>query len=288
MIRAKFADLPILIVHEDLDVNDWPTLFQASTGETLKDRNTFIVGSGTSFYEQILPRNSVDFAFSGTSFHWQRFPIPKPINREEEELASQIMAPWALPHGAYRDRFIQHAVESWTLVVKHRAAEMKVGARGVFLMMSVPMEKIADSAKTLSLLMRRLVEKKMITREEAVNMKLPIFGVSKDNLLQVLRNHGFEIESYEHFFVGDSFYPAYEKTKDVDEYARCVVDWIRAFSEPTLAGGIAESRRAAAVEMYYKMLFEEVTTRISERLNWVNYANHLVAVVKTGKPASKI
>lgn len=109
--------------------------------------NTYVLASGTSFYSRVLPPASVDFAFSGTAFHWQKLPLPQPMNATEEELAAQYLydfsiqafsnnfpigflsishsrAAWTLPPGPYRDRFQAHAIDGWREVVRHRASEM--------------------------------------------------------------------------------------------------------------------------------------------------------------------
>lgn len=60
----------------------------------------------------------------------------------------------------------------------------------MFLMMSVPLEPVTESAKTLNVILRKLVENKLISREEAIKMKLPIFGVPKEKLIATLQKHG--------------------------------------------------------------------------------------------------
>ncbi|CAF1502369.1 unnamed protein product [Didymodactylos carnosus] len=71
-LKQKYSlpnDCSFIVVYNDLPENDWSILFK-TVAASMPAVNIYPLASGKSFYEQILPRDSLDFAFTSTSLHW--------------------------------------------------------------------------------------------------------------------------------------------------------------------------------------------------------------------------
>ena len=76
------------------------------------------MASGTNFYEQCLPSNSVNLGFSGTSFHW--------LSKKPCDLTDDIMSIFnKVPDE--NEKFRLQAERDWEQILLHRAAELVPG-----------------------------------------------------------------------------------------------------------------------------------------------------------------
>ncbi len=73
-VRSEKNFSNITVIHEDLQTNDWNTLFNTvynnANSYWKKHENVFVYGSGRSFYDRIAPSNSINFAYSDIALHW--------------------------------------------------------------------------------------------------------------------------------------------------------------------------------------------------------------------------
>ena len=75
-IRQRFPERDVQIVYTDQPRNDYNVIFQMLHGLTGQasylDRfeNIQVMASATSFYNRILPANTLDLGFSATAMHW--------------------------------------------------------------------------------------------------------------------------------------------------------------------------------------------------------------------------
>src|ERR1700733_7691672 len=77
-IRAREPGRQIAITYTDLPHNDFSALFRLTQGllgpktepPLAEAPSLFVFGSGTSFYRQIFPDNSLSLGFSATAMHW--------------------------------------------------------------------------------------------------------------------------------------------------------------------------------------------------------------------------
>jgi hypothetical protein len=82
----------------------------------------YFSGIGRSFFEQCLPRSSVDICTSFTAMHWlSSFPTALPDSAHHTQSA-------AAPQLAL---FATQAAADWSTVMTHRAAELRKGGQGV-------------------------------------------------------------------------------------------------------------------------------------------------------------
>lgn len=101
-------------VFNDLATNDWRTLFQI-----IAELPFSSLASGKSFYEQILPSNTVQFGYTSTAIHWLS---KKPCNLR------QHCSVWAGHSTAEEvNAWKTQAAEDYRTFLQHRSNELKKG-----------------------------------------------------------------------------------------------------------------------------------------------------------------
>ena len=175
-VRARDAGIPITIVYSDQPRNDFNALVANVYGlgpfETYLDRfeRVYPLLSGTGFYEQILPPESVHIGFSATAMHWLSAKIcnisnhVQAVGAEGEELAA----------------FRAQAHADWRRILLHRAAELKPGGKLVLINFARDDQGRylgntggVNMFDTFNRIWRDFVEQNRITRDEYENMTLP-------------------------------------------------------------------------------------------------------------------
>jgi hypothetical protein len=76
------------------------------------------MASGTDFYSQCLPKNTVTFGFSATAMHWLH---EKPCNITGALHHTMITVP------EEQEKFSEQAAEDWEQILLKRAAELMPG-----------------------------------------------------------------------------------------------------------------------------------------------------------------
>ncbi|XP_031575071.1 probable S-adenosylmethionine-dependent methyltransferase At5g38100, partial [Actinia tenebrosa] len=122
-LRKKYGDeLAIHVIYEDQPINDFKSLFMLLQGLIpgppsfhVDFPNVFVTASGTSFYSQCVPNNSVTIGFSGTAFHWLR-DKPCDITDATSYVASTVPE--------VKQKYREQAEKDWELILMKRAAEL--------------------------------------------------------------------------------------------------------------------------------------------------------------------
>jgi hypothetical protein len=127
-LRKKDSITPsfnALVVFNDLPTNDWTTLFKTVEKHFFKDDHIITLVAGKSFYEQMMPSNSVHFAFTSTSINWIS-KIPCQITNQccisAVEVKQEEFKLWK-----------QQAYNDYQLFLQNRSKELKKGAFDVIL-----------------------------------------------------------------------------------------------------------------------------------------------------------
>jgi len=121
-LRKKYSTPPslnFLVVFNDQSTNDWATLFKTVEKHFLKDEHVTTLASGKSFYEQIMPPNSVHFAYTSTSINWIS---KKPCNITNQCCISAV----EVRHEEFQ-LWKQQAYNDYKLFLQNRSKELKKG-----------------------------------------------------------------------------------------------------------------------------------------------------------------
>jgi len=125
------AGCDLEVAFEDQPNNDFTSLFYLANGiEKLPvacpplsdDPGIFFSGIGRSFFDQCLPKNSVDISTSFTAVHWLS-EMPAEIGDSVHHTLSN--------DAAVKARFAKQAAKDWDTYLTHRATELRKGGQGV-------------------------------------------------------------------------------------------------------------------------------------------------------------
>jgi hypothetical protein len=121
-VREKYPSLGhVLVVFNDQSTNDWSSLFKTveSHLHTDHEQPITILASGKSFYEQIMPSNSVNFAYTSTSIHW--------LSKTPCNITNQCSSSTHEVREEERQLWKQQSYDDYKLFLQNRSKELKKG-----------------------------------------------------------------------------------------------------------------------------------------------------------------
>ena len=123
-LRSCDTQREINVTYTDLPHNDFSALFRFLHDSESESRSylyqfprVYAMSSGTSFYQQILPSNTVDIGFSATAMHWTS-TLPCNISDHVHAVGAS---------GKEFEVFQAHALRDWETILLHRSREMVDG-----------------------------------------------------------------------------------------------------------------------------------------------------------------
>lgn len=122
------SEADIQITYADQPRNDFNALVQILHGLTDFDSylqqhsNVHVLESGSSFYDPILPSNSLDLGFSATAMHW--------LSQKPCDIPDHVHMVGA--SGEVLSQYQAQAQKDWETILLHRARELKPGGKLVF------------------------------------------------------------------------------------------------------------------------------------------------------------
>ena len=234
------ASRPICIFHVDQPSNDFNSLFQALTSDPgryeLNQANVFPCAIGRSFYEQVLPSESVHLGWSSNAAMWlSRIPALIPDHF------------WsARSTGTARAAFERQAAEDWETFLSLRAREMRPGARLVVVLPTPPHDLassgIADLMESANAVLEEMVEEGVITAGERAAMVVGAHPRKKHEVLAPFAKDGFfhrlAIENYDELGLPDAAWTEYRNAGDKEALASKRALFFRSTFMPSLASAL--------------------------------------------------
>jgi hypothetical protein len=241
----------ILVVHTDLPNSDFEALFEMLENDPASylrgDPAAFASAVGRSFYQQILPSESVTLGWSSWAVQWLcRTPGPIP---------DQVQVAYS-KDAAARAAYSRQAAEDWRAFLVHRGRELRAGGRLVVLTMATD-DNGAFGYKPLLEAMYKavtnLVRERFISSGEAHRMAIPTVARSRADLVAPFTGDGcFDNLTLGHvdvFYGEDHIWRTFEHDHDAAAFGARWAAFCRASVFPTLALGLDAGRddpRAAA------------------------------------------
>ena len=240
--RAE-AGRAIFVVHTDVAENDYMSLFRMLADDPHSylrdDPATFSAAIGRSFYQQILPSNSVTLGWSSWAVQWlSRVPGPVP---------DHVQVCYSRDTEA-RSAYARLAAADWIAFLTARSRELVPGGHLVVLTMALDdgdfgfrplLEYIAAE-------LDEMVREGVITGGESRRMTIPTVGRSEADLTLPFapknRFSGLTIEELEVFVAEDPYWTRYEKDRDAESFAAGWTVFGRASVFPTLATSLEGGR----------------------------------------------
>ena len=242
----------ISVVHTDLPENDFAALFQTLVNDPKSylrnDSALFASAIGRSFYEQILPCDSVTLGWSSWAVQWlSRAPGPIP-DHVQVAFSNDV---------ATRAAFHRQAAEDWERFMLMRGRELRPGGRLAIMTMAVDENGEFGYRPLLKAMYDALVamvDSGFIHAEELHAMAIPTVGRSREDFLapfgETGRFGGLRIEEAQVFIGEDHIWSDFEQSGDASAFGSRWAAFSRASVFPTLAESLeggGDARRSAFI-----------------------------------------
>ena len=233
-------DRAISVVHTDLPGNDYAALFQtlAEDADSYLRNEPLVFPSaiGRSFYEVLLPPESVTIGWSSWSVQWlSRTPAPVP---------DQVQVAYSDDQGA-REAFAAQAATDWRSFLSARALELRPGGRLVVLTMASDEQAGFGYRCVLMAIQGALLDLvgcQRITEAEAQRMVAPTYGRSRAELLAPFTEGagfaGLSVHALKLFRAEDHIWIDSGFGRDAAKFGASWAAFSRASIFPTLASGL--------------------------------------------------
>jgi SAM dependent carboxyl methyltransferase len=254
----------ISVVHTDMAENDFTALFRTLANDPNSylrgDAAVFCSAIGRSFYEQILPANSVTLAWSSWAVQWlSRVPAPIP---------DQVQVFYSLDPAA-RAAYAEQAANDWRTFLSRRERELCPG--GQLVVMTMALDEAGEfgyrpALESMYAALLEMVEEGFIRAEEAHRMAIPTVGRSRADLLAPFMDGQFadlSVEQIEVFLGEDKIWAQFEADGDSQAFGARWAAFSRASVFPTLASGLTGGRDDPRAALFIDRLESGMTERLA-------------------------
>lgn len=255
----------ISIVYSDQPRNDFNALitnvyglgpFESYLG---KRDNVFPFVSGTSFYKQIVPDNSLNLGFSATAMHW--------LSEKVCNISNHVQAVGA--EGKELEAFRQQAHNDWRQILLHRAKELKSGGKLVLINFARDEQGRylgntdgINMFDTFNQIWQSFLEQNLISEFEYQGMTLPQYYNSVEEFSAPLVNSdervyqaGLRLDHIDTRIVKCPFAEAFKEHQDAAKFADEYIPTIRSWNESIFFNALSTDRpqqeRSELIEQYY-------------------------------------
>lgn len=229
----------ISVFHVDQPLNDFNCLIEVLSSHpkrySIDEPDVFPNVIGKSFYEQVLPSDSLHLGWSSYAAIW--------LSRVPSLIPDHIFAPCAT--GEVRAAFERQAAEDWEKFLSMRAREMRTGARLVVVLPTTPPQgtyTFTEFMNAANTVLRKMVDDGAITAAERTRMVLLSYPRRKDELLAPFGRDGqFQsliVEECEAELQPDPAWSDYQRDGDAEALARTQAAFFRAVFTPSLAAAL--------------------------------------------------
>jgi len=249
VLRQRTAkDRAISVIHTDLPDSDFNALFETLSHDpdsyARGDAAVFPAAVGRSFYEQILPSQTVMLGWTSWAVQWlSRIPGPIPdhvqIAYNNDKTAQESYA--------------KQAEADWHVFLTHRARELRAGGQLVVLTMALTDDGDFGYRQVLAAIygaMTDLVADGKLSEAELARMAIPTVGRGRVQLLAPFdaNRHfvGLKVEQLDIFLGEDRIWEQYEKDRDAAAFGARWAAFSRASVFPTLALALDDPANAGA------------------------------------------
>jgi hypothetical protein len=243
-LRSRIGPEPsILVAHIDQPRNDFNSLFAVLNGDpgsyVRTESNVFSCAIGKSFYEQVLPANSVHLGWSSYAAQW--------LSRPPAVIPDHFFVHCSTD--AVRFQIAHQAAQDWEAFLALRARELRTGGRVVLILPGFGDSGLCGfepGMNRANIALSEMVQEGAITAEEKARMVIGGYIRHKDELLApFLPGGGFEtlkVEACESFEVPDAAWAQYQQDGDVKAFALKHALFFRSVFTPSLASALNRVR----------------------------------------------
>jgi hypothetical protein len=254
----------ISVVHVDLPQNDFTVLFEMLCSDPQsylkRDAAVFASAVGRSFYEQVLPSETVTLGWSSWSVQW--------LSQAPGVIPDHVQAALSSDAEA-KNAFHRRADEDWRQFLVARGRELCEGGRLVVLMMVVDEHgefgyRALLEAMYASLL--KMVESGFLSEEELRRMVIPTVARSREEFLAPFGETGsfarLRIEEAEVFLGEDHIWADFLRDGDRRSFGARWAAFARASVFPTLAKALKSDGDTGRSEAFMTRLETMTATQL--------------------------
>ncbi|SHE78967.1 SAM dependent carboxyl methyltransferase [Kaistia soli DSM 19436] len=254
----------ISVVHTDLAENDFSALFELlndDPGSYLKlDQGAFASAIGRSFYEQILPDDSVTLGWCAWSVQW--------LSRTPVAIPDHVQVAYS-KDDATRAAFAAQAADDWLVFLKHRRRELRPGGRLVIITMAQTDDGDFGYGSVLTAMydaLQELVTEGVVRQEEAARMAIPTVGRTRAEFAAPFTSgelSGLELEDIEIFEGDDAIWRDFLADGNATAFGARWAAFSRASVLPTLARDLSEGTSAERVRDFMDRMEAGMAARLA-------------------------
>jgi SAM dependent carboxyl methyltransferase len=251
-LRPRLAPAhPIFVYHVDQPSNDFNSLFEvltASESYARGDASLFPCAIGRSFYENVLPPNSVHVAWSSYAAVWLS-SVPTTI--PDDLFCNSQSAP------AARAAFERQAASDWQTFLSLRGGELRTGG---CLVIALPGRDDDGRVGVENLFLKanetlvQMINEGTLSTAERARMVVGCYVRHKSELLAPFENgrqfQGLRLEDFAMFAVPDAAWDQYGEDGDRERLAHAHAAFFRATFLPSLASALDCSGDVGAVRAF--------------------------------------
>lgn len=236
-------DQAVLVTHTDVPENDFTALFHTLAEDPDSYLHchpaTFCSAVGRSFYQQILPSDSVTLGWSSWAIQW----LSRPPDRVAGHLVPALSGDESVRVAAER-----RAAADWHEFIAFRGRELVPEGRLMVLTLGrddageIGLRPLIDAVYDA---LRELAADGLITAEELAGMVIPIAGRNQKDVVSPFapkdRFEGLSVEHLEVFEAEDRFWQQFRADKDAAAFGANWAAFLRASVFGCLFGALAGS-----------------------------------------------
>jgi hypothetical protein len=274
---------PISVVHIDQPSNDFNSLFEVLTSDPDRyvdlEPNIYAAAIGRSFYEKVLPSNSVHLGWCCYAAQW--------LSRTPASIPDHLIS--IRSTDGVRAEFERQAALDWEKFLELRARELRPGGRLLVVLPAMADDGQAGGIVSLFDLaysvLAEMVADGVITDEERSRMALAVHPRRQRELLAPFADrdefHGLGVEDLFLFEVADSAWAEYERDRDKEALASRRAAFFRTIFAPSLGCALASARKNGQAVVRFSRQLEQ---RLKRRLRTKPAAmNSFVAIILLAK-----
>jgi SAM-dependent methyltransferase len=275
-VRAGASSRQVHVLYTDQPRNNYNALFAILHGleagpeaAYLDDfSGVFASASGSSFYRQLCPDNTLDLGFSSTAMHW--------LSRKPCDISDHVQAVGA--SGKELAEFQRQGHADWRTILAQRARELRPGARLVLVNFCRDEQGRylghtggVDMFGMFNELWLDMVANGDITHAEYARMTLPQYYNDVEEFSAPLVDQssdiyraGLRLESIQTRIVDCPYKVDFQQHGDARRFARDYVPTLRSWTQSTFAGALDPSRslesRNELVDNFYSSYEDRVAS----------------------------
>jgi hypothetical protein len=257
---------PISVFHIDQPSNDFNTLFEVLDADperyALDEPNVFPCAIGRSFYENVLPSDSVHLGWSSYAAVWLS-RVPAPLSGHFMPLRST---------GAERAVFHRQAAQDWETFLSLRARELRPGGRLVVVLPALNDESVTGFEPLMdhaNAALAEMVDEGALRADDRQRMVLGSCPRRRCDLLAPFQPSGqfqnLSVECCEMSWVADAVWADYQRDGNREALATKHALFFRSVFVPSLALALTEAHDAGRRRLFADRLEELLKRRLADR-----------------------